>query len=78
MSTSLSDTRVRDLPRYVARNVRFFETMGRLVSMYRAKYITCKYPGIAPFFHMGAMCMVLNYMIDYKFHLKYEKASKYH
>ena len=48
------------------------------VCSYRAKYITCKNAGIRPFFHMGAVCMVLNYMIDYKFHLKYEKNSKYH
>lgn len=78
MSANIGETRVRDLPRFIAKNVRFFETVGRLASAYRAKYVTCKNAGIRPFFHMGAVCMVLNYMIDYKFHLKYEKNSKYH
>ena len=78
MSTNIGDTRVRDLPRFIAKNVRFFETAGRLINMYRAKYITCKNAGIRPFFHLGGACMVISYMIDYNYHLKYEKHSKYH
>ena len=57
--------RVCDLPRFIAKNVCVFETVGRLASAYRVCHLLeC---------HMGTVYMVLNYIIDYKFHLKYEK-----
>ena len=73
--------RVRDTGAYIEKNFRFSKiapTMGRWVEAYRAKYITCRNARMTPFFHMVGVCMVLNYMIDYKFHLKYEKLRKYH
>ena len=54
---------IRDLPRFIAKNICFFETVGRLASAYRAKYVTCKNAGIRRFFHMGAVYIVLNYNI---------------
>ena len=59
---NIGETRVRDLPRFIAKNVRFFEMVGRLASVYRAKYVTCKNAGMRPFFHMGTVCMVFNYI----------------
>ena len=45
--------------------VSLIDTVRRLANLYRAKYITCKNVVIIPFFHMGAVCNVLNYIIDY-------------
>lgn len=81
MSGSFGQVSVRDAGQYLVKNVRLSEipqTMGRWVSAYRAKYVTCKNARMTPFFHAVGVCMLLNYMIDYKFHLKYEKHRKYH
>ena len=81
MSKSFGQIAVRDTGRYVAENVRFktmFSSIGQWTSAYRAKYVTVKNARMTPFFHMVGVCMLLNYLVDYKFHLKYEKQRKYH
>lgn len=81
MSSSFSQVRVRDAGEYIVKNVRFSQispALGRWVSAYRARFVTCKNARMTPFFHMVGVCMLLNYMIDYKFHLKHEKVRKYH
>ena len=80
-SGNIGQIRVRDAGEYVVKNVRWSgisPAIGRWISAYRAKYVTCKNARMTPFFHMVGVCMVLNYIIDYKFHLKHEKLRKYH
>lgn len=79
MSEKFGDVRVRDAGQYIVKNFRSFpQFVGRLIHTYRATYITCKNARMTPFFHIVGVCIVLNYMIDYKYHLKYEKLRKYH
>ena len=81
MSSSFGQVRVRDAGEYIVKNVRFSQispALGRWVSAYRARFVTCKNARMTPFFHMVGVCMLLNYTIDYKFHLKHEKVRKYH
>lgn len=81
MSGSIWDVQVRNLGAYTAKNFSFGKiapTVGRWVGAYRAKYVTCKNARMTPFWHLLGVCIVLNYVIDYKFHLKHEKLRKYH
>ena len=75
------DVRVRDAGEYVVKNFRFGaipEYVSRFTQAYRAKYVTCKNARMTPFWHCVGVCIVLNYMIAYKYHLKHEKMRKYH
>ena len=79
MAESFGEVRVRDAAQYAAKNFRSFpQYVGRLVHAYRAKYITCKNARMTPFFHFVGVCIALNYLVDYKYHLKHEKLRKYH
>ena len=84
MSEKLQEVRLRDVGRFIQRNVTtrsivgFPKTLGRWVNIYRAKYINVKNARLTPFLHIGGFIMLVNYMIDYRFHLKYEKWRKYH
>ena len=79
-SGGFGQVKVRNMGEYIGKNFRFSaipSSISRLATSYRAKYVTCKNARMTPFFHMVGACMLLNYMIDYKYHLKYEKMRKY-
>ena len=80
-SGGFGQVKLRSVGEYAIKNVRFSAipgTVGRWVGAYRARYITCKNARMTPFFHLVGVCMLMNYMIDYKYHLKHEKLRKYH
>lgn len=77
----IGQVKVRNVGEYVAKNFRFssiFSSISRFGNNYRAKYVTCKNARMTPFFHVVGAAMILNYLIDYKYHLKHEKLRKYH
>lgn len=81
MSEGLGEVKLRNVGEYAKKNIRLGSLPGYLVQLgeaYRAKYVTIRNARMTPFFHMAGVCMLLNYLIDYKFHLKYEKMRKYH
>ena len=81
MPATLWDVKLRDVGQYVAKNMSLQSLSAgsvRLVNAYRAKYITCRNARLTPFWHAVGLCILLNYAIDYKYHLKYEKHRKYH
>lgn len=45
---------------------------------YKAKYVLPRNAGIRPFFHVVAVAMFLNYMIEFKHLRKHEMFRKYH
>lgn len=80
MSGSLWDVKLRDVGQYVAKNFSLNSLSAgtvRMVTAYRAKYITCKNARMTPFWHAVGFCILLNYMVDYK-HLKQHRLRKYH
>lgn len=80
MSGSFWDVKVRDVGQYVARNFSLNSLSTgavRLVTAYRTKYITCKNAKMTPVWHAVGLCILLNYMVDYK-HLKQYRLRKYH
>ena len=79
-ANSLWEVRVRDVGEHVVKNFRFgsiIPFMSRMVHNYRATYITCKNARMLPFWHLVGVCMLVNYVIDYR-HLKHERLRKYH
>jgi hypothetical protein len=81
MSGGFGDIKIRNLGEYVVKNFSM-QQMGAAISRgvrsYRAKYITCRKAGMAPYFHMLGVCIVLNYMIEYKHLRAHESIRKYH
>ncbi len=80
-ANGIGDVQVRNVGNYVVKNFRFSSipsAVGRFASNYRARYVTCKNARMTPFFHVVGVAMFLNYLIDYKYHLKHEKLRKYH
>ena len=53
-------------------------TTSTAIQNYRAKYVTCKNARMTPFFHCVAVCILLNYMIEFKHLRKHESLRKYH
>lgn len=81
MPASLWDVKLRDVGLYVARNMSpqsLSAGSARLLNAYRAKYVSCRNARLTPFWHALGLVILLNYMIDYKYHLKHEKHRKYH
>lgn len=84
MSEKLRDVRLRDVGKYIQRNVSrgsvvgFPRVLSRWADIYRAKYVHVKNARMTPFFQIGGVIMLMNYMIDYRYNLKYEKMRKYH
>lgn len=81
MSQKFSELRLRNVGDYVAKNFKFGAVpsyLNQAMLRYQAKYVHVKNARMTPFWHFVGMCMLVNYMIDYKYHLKYEKHRKYH
>ena len=81
MAVRLRQVKLRHVGDYLANNFKitgFFRRATRWRDEYQAKYVTNKNAGIAPAIHFGGFAILVNYMIDYKYHLKYEKMRKYH
>lgn len=75
------DVAIRNAGDYVLKNFKFSSippAISRFATNYRAKYVNVKNARMTPFFHMVGVAMFLNYVIDYRFHLKHEKLRKYH
>lgn len=72
--------KLRDLGQHMAKNASLKSLSSGsvgLIQAYRAKYITCKNPRLTPWWHAVGLCIVLNYMVDYK-HLKDQRIRKHH
>ena len=81
MSGGIGDVKVRNLGEYIVKNFSLRQigsTISRGVGAYRARYITCRKAGMAPYFHMLGVCILLNYMIEYKHLRAHESLRKYH
>ncbi len=79
--SGFGQVKVRNIGEYAVKNFRFsslFNSIGRFATKYRATYVNCKNARMTPFFHVVGVAMALNYLIDYKYHLKHEKLRKYH
>ena len=78
---SIWDVKLRNLGEHVVKNFSLRKTgsfIRNAAERYRLRYIDRPKAGIRPFFHVVAVCMVINYMIEYK-HLKaHEAMRKYH
>lgn len=77
----IGDIRLRDVGEYVGKNFKFTQIpqyVAQAFGRYQNKYVNIRNARITPFFHCAAVCMVMNYMIAYKYFLKYEKHRKYH
>ena len=73
-------TPLRDVGSYIVKNFRVSQVpsyVSRSVEAYRAKYVTPKNAGMTPYWHVVGVCILVNYIIDYR-HLKHERLRKYH
>jgi len=80
MAVRLRNVKLRNLTDYLEKNFKitgFVRRVQRWKEEYQVKYVS-KDAGILPAIHFGGLAMLLNYMIAYKYHLKYEKLRKYH
>ena len=84
MAARLRNVRLRELGKFFGHNFNaealgmFPRTVSRWGHEYRRKYCNHKKAGMTPFYHIGGLAIFVNYLIDYKFNLKYEKLRKYH
>lgn len=71
---------LRRAGQHIIENFRFSQIpsyIGQAARAYRAKYVTPKNAGLTPWWHAVGVCILVNYMIEYK-HLKKERLRKYH
>lgn len=81
MSNNFGDIKLRNVGEHFAKNFKFrliHRYIGQAFTSYQSKYVNVKNAKMTPFFHFIGVVMVMNYMIDYKYNLKYEKHRKYH
>ena len=81
MSGNFGDIQLRNLGGYLSKNFKFGaipQYISSWTDKYAARYIHVKNARMTPFFHVAGAIILFNYMLDYKFHLKYEKHRKYH
>ena len=81
MAEKFSEIKLRNVGDYTAKNFKFGNIpyyFSGAFRAYRTKYVRARNAGITPFFHFVGMAMFINYLIDYNWHLKYEKHRKYH
>jgi hypothetical protein len=81
MSEQFRDVKLRNVGDYLMKNFKFGlipRYIGQGLTRYQNKYVNVKNAKMTPFFHFMAGVVLLNYMIDYKYNLKYEKNRKYH
>ena len=80
MSGKFGEVKLRNVGSYF-HNFKFSsisQSFSRWIDMYQAKYVHVKNARMTPFFHIAGACMLVNYLIAYNYHLKYEKNRKYH
>lgn len=79
--SNFGDVKLRNVGEYLMKNFKFTlvpQYLGQAFTSYQNKYVNVKNARMTPFFHFMGVVMVLNYMIDYKHNLKYEKHRKHH
>lgn len=80
-NNTFGEVKLRNAGEYVVKNFKFGlvpRYISQAFTRYQNTYVNIKNARMTPFFHFVGFCIVVNYMIDYKFHLKYQKHRKYH